>query len=333
VALRGLRRRGPTGGRNSSETVKLYYASDVHGSERCWRKFLNAGRFYGASALVMGGDLTGKAIVPVVQISDDRWESVFLGETRTAQSAEDLATLVVAIRDNGMYPWVAARSEVQRHADDGELRDKLFARLIDEHVRRWVEMADDRLERDGIDGFVIAGNDDPWSIDAVLEEGRRLIACEDKVVRIGAHEMVSCAFANPTPWDSPRELTEDALYARLRELVAPLQDVSSAIFNFHAPPYDSGLDTAQKLTEDLTPVFQNGAAVEIPVGSTAVREIIEEYQPLLSLHGHIHESRGSATIGRTVALNTGSDYNSGRIHGGLITLGQDEVASWQFVVG
>ena len=333
MALFGFGKSRHNNGGSSSDAVKLYYASDVHGSERCWRKFLGAGRFYAVPALVMGGDLTGKAIVPITQIADARWEMTFLGERRDAESAEALAELIVAARDNGMYPWVATSAEVQRHADDATLRGMLFARLIDEEVQRWVEIADDRLERDGLDGFVIAGNDDPWSIDAVLGRGRRLRACEATVVRIGPHEMVSCSLANPTPWNSPRELDEDALYSRLKGLADQIDDPRTAIFNFHVPPYDSGLDIAQQLTDDLRPVLKNGAPVKIPVGSKAVRQIIEEYQPLLSLHGHIHESKGSAKIGRTLALNTGSEYNSGRIHGGLVTLARDEVAAWQFVVG
>lgn len=315
------------------ETVRLYYASDVHGSERCWKKFLGAGTFYKASALIMGGDLTGKAVVPIVRVAESRWETKFLGDTRVLSSAQELDEVLAAIRDNGLYPWVATPEEFDRHVADGPLRDELFARLIDEEVGRWVQIAEERLERSGAQGYVMAGNDDPWSIDALLETGNRLVFCEPVITHVGPHEMVSCGFANPTPWNSPRELDESALYQKLQQLAEQVTEPRNAIFNFHVPPYDSGLDTAQQLDEDLTPVFKNGGPVEIPVGSTAVREIIEEYQPLLALHGHIHESRGSATIGRTLALNTGSEYNSGRLHGGLITLGRDEVVSWQFVVG
>jgi uncharacterized protein len=329
----GITRRHRNGDTPRLGGVRLYYASDVHGSERCWRKFLGAGRFYKAQALIMGGDLTGKAVVPIVQSDEGRWEATFLGDTRLVTSQEGLAELLVAVRDNGMYPWVATAKEVERHRLDGELRSQLFARLIDQEVARWMDVADSRLERDGLEGFVIAGNDDPWSIDAVLTRGERLVACEPRVVRVGRHEMVSCAFANPTPWRSPRELDEGELYLRLKDTVDQVDDVSNAIFNFHVPPYGSGLDTAQELTDDLVPVYRNGTPVEIPVGSTAVREILEEYQPLLSLHGHIHESRNSAVIGRTLALNSGSEYNSGRIHGALVTLGDGRVESWQFVVG
>ena len=76
-----------------------------------------------------------------------------------------------------------------------------------------------------------------------------------------------------------------------------------------------------------------GRAVMVPVGSTAVRSVIERHQPLLGLHGHIHEARGAKTIGRTVCLNPGSSYNTGRIDGALIYLEDDRVKRFQFVSG
>jgi uncharacterized protein len=180
---------------------------------------------------------------------------------------------------------------------------------------------------------VMPGNDDPWSCDEVLEHASHVVACDDRVVEVGPHEMISCAYANPTPWDSPRELDENALYERIKRLADQVQAPERAIFNLHVPPYDSGLDTARQINPDLTVVYQSGAPVEVPVGSTAVRQILEEYQPALALHGHIHESRGEARIGRTLAINSGSEYNTGRIHGVTVTLGGDHVLSHQFVIG
>ena len=63
-------RRRRRAARTETATLQLYYASDVHGSDVCWRKFLGAGRFYGVQALIMGGDLTGKAIVPITVDGD-----------------------------------------------------------------------------------------------------------------------------------------------------------------------------------------------------------------------------------------------------------------------
>jgi uncharacterized protein len=314
-------------------TASLYYASDVHGSEQCWRKFLGAGRFYGVGALIMGGDLTGKAIIPITREGGDAYRASFLGEQQTAHGEDELRELLQAIRYNGMYPWVAGAEEISAYAADAPARDRLFDEVMLAELARWIELADERMSQYGIDVFVMAGNDDPWVCDEVLGAASHVSWCDDRVVQVGPHEMISLSYANPTPWNSPRELDEGALYERIKRLADQLQDPSTSIFNLHVPPYDSGLDRARQINADLTLVYKSGQPVEIPVGSTAVREAIEEFQPLVSLHGHIHESRGEARIGRTLALNSGSEYNSGRIHGVVIKLGGDQVLSHQFTIG
>lgn len=317
----------------ASATVALYYASDVHGSELCWRKFLGAGRFYGVQALIMGGDLTGKAIVPIETRPDGSFATTFIGETRTGSTEQDLDELLEAIRFNGMYPWLAPAEEIARMRDDSRARSALLEETMVAELRRWIDLADERMAQYGIDVFVMPGNDDPWACDDVIESAAHVQACDGKVVQVGPHEMLSCCYANPTPWNSPRELDEDALYARFRSLADQLERPESAIFNLHVPPYDSGLDTANEMNDNMTLRYVGGQPHPIPVGSHAVRQIIEEVQPLLSLHGHIHESRGEVRIGRTLALNTGSEYNSGHIHGAVVTLAGDEVRRHQFVVG
>jgi uncharacterized protein len=329
LALFGKKKRSPP----EDQTLSLYYASDVHGSDQCWRKFLGAGRFYGVDALIMGGDLTGKAIVPIERNGSGSFSTTFLGEVRSGKTERELDELLEAVRYNGMYPWMASPEEIAAHSEDLGAQDELFDAVIVEELRRWIALADERMPQYGIGVYVMPGNDDPWSCDAVIEQASHVVACDDRVVEIGEHEMISCAYANPTPWDSPRELDENALYERIKKLADQVQAPERAIFNLHVPPYDSGLDTAREINPDLTVVYKSGAAHEIPVGSTAVREIIEEYQPALALHGHIHESRGEAQIGRTLAINSGSEYNSGRIHGVTVALGGDRVLSHQFVIG
>jgi uncharacterized protein len=328
-----LGRRKKRDSSDAAATLKLYYASDLHGSDLCWRKFLGAGRFYGVQALIMGGDLTGKAIVPIAVNGTGAFSATFIGETRAGNTQEELDELVGAVRFNGMYPWLASRDEIDRHATDDEAREELFEQVMLAELRRWIELADERMPQHGIDVYVMPGNDDPWSCDEIIAAAQHVQLCDDRVVRVGPHEMVSCAYSNPTPWQSPRELDEDALYARLRALADRLESPASAIFNLHAPPYDSGLDTANEVNPDLTLRYVAGQPNPIPVGSHAVRQIIEEVQPLLALHGHIHESRGEVRIGRTLAINTGSEYNSGHIHGAVITLAGSEVLKHQFVVG
>ena len=318
----------------ATDTLSLYYASDLHGSELCWRKFLGAGRFYGVQALIMGGDLAGKAIVPVTLATDTgAFSATFIGEVRSGSTREELDELLDAIRFNGMYPWVASPAQIAAAHDDGAVREQLFEELVVAELRSWIALADERMSEYGIDVFVMPGNDDPWSCDAVIEAARHVQACDGRVVRVGEHEMISCGYANPTPWHTPRELDEDALYRRIKALADQLEDPSTAIFNLHVPPYDSRLDTANEVNADLTLRYVGGRPNPIPVGSTAVRQLIEEFQPLLALHGHIHESRGEVRIGRTLAINTGSEYNSGHIHGAVVTLAGSEVRKHQFVIG
>jgi Icc-related predicted phosphoesterase len=280
----------------------------------------------------MGGDLTGKAIVPIAS-SDGAYEARLLGETRRASSPAELGELTDAIRFSGMYPWVASPNDIARVERDNQAQHELFERVMLDELARWIALADERTARDKIDCFVMAGNDDPWSCDEVLSSASLVQHCDERVSYLGPHEMISLAFSNPTPWNSPRELDEDALYGKLKALAEQLDRPQTSIFNLHVPPYDSGLDTANEINPDLTLVYKGGQPNPIPVGSTAVREIIQEYQPLVSLHGHIHESRGEARLGRTLALNAGSDYNSGQIHGVIVRLATDRVLSYQFVVG
>lgn len=319
--------------RDPENTFALYYASDVHGSDQCWRKFLGAGRFYEVNALIMGGDLTGKAVVPIELRTDGSFSAEFLGETRHGSGQEALDELTSAVRYNGMYPWVASGDEIARHRADGAARTELFERVMLDELQRWVALADERMAPLGIEVFAMAGNDDPWSCDPVLERASHLVACDLRVVEVGGHEMISCSYANPTPWSSPRELSEDDLYSTIKALAETLERPQAAIFNLHVPPIASGLDTAYEIDDELRIVVRNGKPHEIPVGSTAVRQLIEEYQPLLALHGHIHESRGAVTIGRTLAINSGSEYATGRIHGAIVKLSDDAVLSHQFTIG
>jgi Icc-related predicted phosphoesterase len=313
--------------KDADASLTLYYASDIHGSDLLWRKFLGAPKFYGADAAIMGGDLLGKAVVPIERRDDGRYALSFLGADRVVGD-DELAETESSIRFNGFYPWVATAAEIAARRADQEA---LFHDVAHVELERWLALANDRA--DGDRPYVIAGNDDPWYVDDLLANAPGLVFCDDRVVRVGDHEMISLSYANPTPWASPRELGEDALYGRLRALADRLERPETSIFNLHVPPYDSGLDRAPKLKPDLTPVYTGGRPVPIPVGSTAVRQLIEEVQPLLALHGHIHESRGDVRIGRTLAVNSGSEYNTGRLHGVVVRLGLDRVISHQFVVG
>ncbi len=319
--------------RHQTELTRLFYAGDVHGSRVCWKKFVNAAAHYPADALIMGGDLTGKALVPIVRQGDGSYSARVIGEERLAKTAAELDEMQRAISMNGMYPVILDPEEAQRLADDAGRRDAAFEQALLDELRLWVQFADERLAGTEIYAYVIPGNDDPWSIDPVLASGERVIACDEQVEMVGPHEMVSLGYSNRTPWHTQRELDESQIYARLKALADQLEDPERAIFNVHVPPFESSLDTAYEVDEELRYVTKGGRPHEIATGSPAVRQVIEETQPLLSLHGHIHESRGVTTIGRTVAINPGSDYGSGHLDGCLVHLGRDRVVNHYLVSG
>lgn len=314
--------------------LSLYYASDIHGSELCWRKFLGAAKAYGVEALIMGGDLAGKAVVPVLSDGEE-FTAEFLGERRHGRGEQALEQLLAAIRFNGMYPWLASAGELEAARQDPAAREEVFMRVLRSELRRWVDIADGRVSSEGRtpETFVMAGNDDPLFVDDILATSSTIVSCDARIVRVQDHEMLSFSYTNRTPWDSPRELDEEDLYRRLKDLADQLETPERSIFNLHVPPYDTGLDTATKLNPDFTPVLEGGHPVSIPVGSTAVRHIIEEYRPALALHGHIHESAASTKLGSTVLVNPGSEYNTGQIHGVVVRFADGQVDSYQLVIG
>jgi Icc-related predicted phosphoesterase len=326
-----LKRTSRKGGRPGT-SIRLYYASDVHGSDLCWRKFLNAAKFYEVPTLIMGGDLCGKGLAPVVR-TNGGWTMPIAGEERHVETEEELEKLEKLVSHSGLYPRRMTQSEFDRISGDESALHHMFEAAIVEGMRAWMELADERLQESGAEAYVMPGNDDPWAIDGVLAGRRHVVACDDSITRIGEHELLSLGWANETPWHTPRELAEDALYNRIKRLAEQLDHAASAIFNIHVPPYASGLDTATELDETLKPVLVGGQPHEIPVGSTAVRQLIEEYQPALGLHGHIHESRGIISIGRTVCINPGSAYGTGRIEGVVVELEGDRVRNKHLVSG
>jgi Icc-related predicted phosphoesterase len=312
--------------------MRLYYAGDVHGSEKCWRKFLGAARFYEVDTLIMGGDITGKLMVPVVATADGRFEASVLGRPATVP-ADGLDELEKRIRFNGFYPYRCDRPEYERLRADTEHRDAVFTQLMVDEVHRWIRLAEERFEGTGIRCFVMPGNDDEFAIDRALES-TTIVNPDNRVVRVDAEtQMLSCSWTNPTPWDSPREELEDALLERLQGLAYQLEPGLDTIFNLHCPPYNTQLDRAPELTSDLKVVLDGGEPRIGPVGSRAVRTLIEEVQPVLSLHGHIHESKAVAKLGKTTCVNPGSAYSEGVIDGAVVELRGHKIRSCQLVTG
>jgi hypothetical protein len=173
--------------------------------------------------------------------------------------------------------------------------------------------------------FAAPGNDDLFCVDEVLAEAGVIELLEGRVVEIDGFEMLTTGWSNETPWQTEREESEPELRARIVAMVDRISDPARAIFNIHPPPHDTNLDQCPKLDEALRPVHSGGNPVMTSAGSTAVRQLIEEHQPVLGLHGHIHEGRGIARLARTVCVNPGSTYSEGVLQGSLIKLRNGEV--------
>ena len=318
-----------------SQRTTIFFATDIHGSERCFLKFINAAKFFQASVLILGGDITGKALVPIVRKTGAAtYTAEFLGQHATLESEEDMAVFERQVRQSGAYPFRTTQDELIAMESDREMVDKLFTLLMVESVQRWCEIAEERLRGSGVRCFIDAGNDDELEIVEVLKQASYVEMPEGRVVLIDdEHEMVSSGFANTTPWHAPRDIPEEELAAFIDTMASQLRAPERAVFNLHVPPFASGLDIAPLLTDDLKPIVVGGEIATGPVGSKSVCAAIECYQPLLSLHGHIHESRAVTKIGRTTSINPGSEYGDGNLRGALVSLKGNRLLSYQLVNG
>lgn len=313
--------------------TRIYFATDLHGSSKCFRKFINAGTAYGVDVLVLGGDLAGKALQTIVRGVDGLYHCSFVGTDYAVEPGPELDALEKLIADHGYYAYRAEAGELDARRADGSL-DGLFVELMRARLGEWLALANERLRPTGKRLFFMLGNDDPAELRTLLDEAPWGLHGEGQVVRLDDdHEMISWGYSNITPWHSHREMTEDQLTAAIDEMAGRLEAPERAIVNVHVPPFGSGLDEAPVLDANLTVQTAVGQVKFAPVGSTAVRDALHRIQPLLGLHGHIHESAGIRRLGRTIAINPGSDYGTGVLNGALITLERDKVSAHQLVRG
>ena len=323
----------PRNRRGSSSRLTLFFATDVHGSTVCFKKFINAAKFYAADVLILGGDVSGKMVVPIARQVDGSHLTSFAGKTVRLDSAEEIDAFSRRVADMGFYPKTMTEEEFAGLRADPERQHELFRQLITERIEEWVQWAQPRLTDAGVKCYAAPGNDDEFFVDDVIGRCGAIELLEMQVVEIDGLEMLSTGWSNTTPWKTERECSEEELKAKISEMLNRVKDPTRAIFNIHVPPYNSRLDTAPLLGQDLKVKTAAGAQMTGPVGSVAVREAIEDVQPLLTLHGHIHESGGSVTIGRTTAINVGSEYGEGILRGVLLTIGDGRLLRYQAVSG
>jgi Icc-related predicted phosphoesterase len=315
--------------------LRLLFATDVHGSDVCFRKFINGAKAYEAQVLILGGDVAGKRLSPLVRNGNGHFEGTLGHNTIELETDREISEFETAAGDAGLYTYKTSSEEMQAISSNPELLESVMEKLAGERLVQWLELAEQRLAGTGARLFVNCGNDDPFSLDQVIEDSAAATFLEGRVVPIDDTRFVaSLGFANQTPWDCPRDVPESELASRMdATLQGWSDDQGMLIFNCHCPPYDSGLDTAQQLNTDLSIVTEGGQPVAGPVGSTAVREAIEKYRPTLSLHGHIHESKAATRIGPTLAINPGSEYPEGLLRGAIIDLDRSGVNSYVLTTG
>jgi len=313
--------------------TRLFYATDVHGSEKAYLKFLNAANFYKAQVLVLGGDITGKVIVPLIKGSSG-YSAKFRGVDREAKDESQAQELEKEIRLSGYYPYRTDPDEMRQLQTDEARVHSIFVQLMLGTLQRWVQLAGERLRSSGVKMYMTGGNDDIPEIKAIIKGSEYLVDPEERVVEIdGKHEMISLGWSNPTPWNTPRECSEEDLWGKIESMASQVKNIRNCIFNLHVPPIDSIISECQKLDKDLKPVFVGGEPEMISGGSLSVRKAIEEHQPLLGLHGHIHEARGTVKIGRTLCINPGSESSEGILRGAIVNVENGSVKSYLLTQG
>jgi len=313
---------------------RIFFATDVHGSDICWKKFIAAGDFYKANLIILGGDMTGKALVPIIGEKDGTCTVDFQDNRMVLKKPEEVPKLEKRISDRGYYPIQIERSLLDGFSAEKatEWSNETFGNLMIERVRSWLKYADQKLKSSRVGCYVCPGNDDVFNIDEIIRESESISSAESRVLEIGgAYEMVSTGWSTPTPWKTPRECSEEELGKKIAKMTDQLKNPEKSVFNLHDPPFGSHLDEAPDLTKDLD--LKGGGRITKSVGSVAVREAIEKHQPMLGLHGHIHESKGVTKIGRTTCINPGSVYEEGTLLGAIVDLEDRKVKQYYLTAG
>jgi Icc-related predicted phosphoesterase len=320
---------------HNSNFFRIFFVTDIHGSDSCFRKFLSAPRVYKADILILGGDITGKVLIPITKLDDGTYQAVFLGKEHHLKSSEELHWLEQAIADSGYYYFHSTRTELENFDSSREAQERMFLEAMKSRLADWVSYGEKILKESQAICYFTGGNDDFQEVLDSVNDSEHFKNTDNKVVELeSGHELVSLGWSNMTPWKCPRDCSEQDLQIRIEKLVSSINDSSKSIFNFHVPPINSGLDTAIKLDDSVNPpkpIIQSGEPMRFGAGSVSVRKAIEERQPLLDLCGHIHESSGVCRIGKTLVINPGSEYGEGVLRGVILNLREKKILSWQLV--
>lgn len=325
--FRRSERPGPSG------FIRLVQTADLHGSNAAFRKFLSAARQHQANHAIISGDLTGKAIVPIIR-TNNHHEAWLFGNREVVETEAELERLRTKIGDVGMYDHVCDADEARAIQADADRLHELFVEKMNSRLSGWLTLAGEVLEPAGIPLWLIPGNDDDLSVDPILAASQYARNVDKQVVELDEHhELISLGDTSMTPWECPRDYPEAHMVVAVKDLFEQVRNPAGAIVNMHCPPRDTKIDQCPALTDDLKIEFEAGQVIMGSAGSAAIRRGLEELQPVLSLHGHIHEARGTQKLGRTLCLNPGSEYAEGIMKASIVNLEPTRVKGYILISG
>ncbi len=314
------------------QLTRILFISDVHGSTPVFTKALGAAAAYKAQILVHGGDIVGKYITPFFH-EDGSIHVEIMGSNRVLTGDAQVHEAEAEISRIGSYAYHTTRDQWKELRAKPEAMGDVFFKLAEARLASWVRLAEEKLKPLGIQLFLNIGNDDFQDLGKTIEASSYVVYPNNKVLHLdNDHELLSLGNTNITPWRCEGDLEEPDLQRMLDALAAKVQDPERAVFNLHCPPVDSKMDVAPLLDAQLRPVYLPGGEPQmVHVGCKAVRTLIQRVQPMVGLHGHIHESRGYEKIGRTMCFNPGSEYTIGMLSSLLLNLSRDKVESFMFL--
>ncbi|MFC0878812.1 metallophosphoesterase [Saccharicrinis sp. FJH2] len=300
--------------------MKILFLSDIHGSSLIFEKALNAVSNFGIDILIISGDLAGKDIRPIIG-ANGFYKTEMDGKVISV-SEREIHSIKKRLEDLGHYYFLTNQEEFKKLQSIPDRIMKILDEKILERLEEWILKIIDQINVNKTKVIISPGNDDTKQIDSLLIKynNRGIYTGLKNPILFKEVEIITLDYTNITPWNTERELNEKKLKKLIAEKIGGIKNVENAIFNFHCPPFNTKLDLAPQLDKDLKYDVKPGGINIVHTGSTAVFESIKEYQPLLSLHGHIHESKGFEYIGRTLSLNPGSEHEKGILNAYIIDI-------------
>lgn len=312
--------------------MKILFLSDIHGSNEVFNKALSATIKYNIDVLIISGDLSGKDIRPIIE-DKNKYIIEYNGERKTIQK-NSIPKYETDLSNSGHYFFHTSKDEFSKLAKEPARIFNILDKKITERIEQWILQIINKINLEKTTVVLSPGNDDLFAIDKLLlkYENKGIKTGLNQPVKVGGFEIVSLDYSNPTPWNTARELPEKKLKRLISEKVKKIKNFERAIFNFHCPPFNTRLDIAPEIDKNFKYVVNPGSKNMIHVGSLAIREAIEKYQPILSLHGHVHESQGFEYFGSTLALNPGSEYEKGILIANIIEISPTGIITNHYLI-